>query len=152
MSAALPSKNVMSALFLRRGGNGVHAGLFEALDPFATTFLKQAVALNDGESEVIASWGDAHNWLLLTTERLLWEDSGSDGSVYLRDVVGVRPAAGDGHMRSKRLLQRLEVTTADSRQHILRIEEGAPFSGLWNVLLRVAEQNRRSKRAPEPRL
>src|SRR5262249_9747102 len=65
-------KNFWSAIFLRNGADGAYTRLFDDLNAVQQSELLMRGTLRDTELPVIGSFEDANNWLMLTTERLIW--------------------------------------------------------------------------------
>src|SRR5262249_3013348 len=65
-------KNFWSAIFRRNGADGAYTRLFDDLNAVQQSELLMRGTLRDTELPVIGSFEDANNWLMLTTERLIW--------------------------------------------------------------------------------
>jgi hypothetical protein len=136
-------KNTWESIFLRKGGNGVFTRLFDSLDPGKRSTLLAALKLRETELPVIGSLGGPGNWLILTTERLVW---GIDDARHEISVATIRDATANlkefQHSQSKLEMKRLRIITLGGDEHTIELEPGRPLSGTWNVLKNVGARNR----------
>lgn len=151
-AAAESAKNTWSSIFRRRGANGVYTRLFDSLDCEHQHALITAAELELRENElpVIGSIRDAQNWLILTTDRLLWciEGRRMELSIeYIRDV-GADLGELQRKQQSKLEMRQIRILTLTNLTYPIELEPGPPLSGTWNVLRNIGARNRRSTERP----
>jgi hypothetical protein len=144
----LDEKAIMAAAFRRSGSSGRYVRLFDDLDEQQRDQLLRSARSQEDEAPVIGSIEAPDRWLLLTTRRLVWRNEADAIALSLDDLVAaqadLRTLREGG--RTKRDLRELGITTT-TRQHVLEIEPGPPFSGLWNLLQSIAQSNQRRRAA-----
>jgi len=145
---AISLERVLSSIFRRKGGNGLYTGLFENLDPSQRSILLSAVALKNGELPIIGSVKDLTNWLLITTERLVWSAQKGRNELVLgqiRDAVADFQALDLGP-ETKAKMQELCLIAMNGIKYRIQLEPGRPLFGTWSVLKNVGARNRHSKK------
>jgi hypothetical protein len=115
------------------------------MDPGQRSTLLTAIKLRATELPVIGSLRGPNNWLLLTTERLVWTAAGERHEI---DVETIRDATADlkqlENSQSKLEMRTLQMTTLEGNKYTIELEPGQPLSGTWNVLKNVGTRNRRA--------
>jgi hypothetical protein len=139
-------KDTWVSIFRRKGADGAYTRLFDNLDPSQRSALLSELKLRKSELPVIGSVQDSDNWLVLTTERLVWSIGGRRREV---DAKVIRDARADfkklqrrGH--SKLEMRELQVVTMGKGEYTIELEPGAPLSGTWNILKNLGARNRSS--------
>jgi hypothetical protein len=136
-------KAVLVAIFTRKGGNGRHLRTVEALDQEARGKLQVVAGLGTDELLVLGSYEDPSAWLLLTTSRLVWRNSGLTMSVRnssIRDVT-VDFEALHRQGKTKAEARELRIECGDAH-YTIEVEPGPPLSGIWNAIRHLAVRNR----------
>jgi hypothetical protein len=140
-------KNTLSSIFSRKGANGRYTRIFDDLEATQQRFLLDKVQLNPDELAIIGSAEGSETWFLLTTQRIVWRLRGRDEMLALHEVLHAKAdfpkMANAGIQKSE--LRELQIETATRASVSLEVEEGAPLSGLWNVLLNLGARNRQKK-------
>jgi len=135
LTSAESLKDTWVSIFRRKGADGSYTRLFDNLDPSRRSTLFALLKLGASELPVIGSIQDSGNWLVLTTERLVWSIGGERREVA---AGAVRDATVDlkqlQHSDSKLEMRQLQVVTMENGEHSIELEPGAPLSGVWNVL------------------
>lgn len=142
-------KEVWESIYRRRGGNGAYTRLFEDLEQSQQATLLAGLAQRDAELPVIGSLMSGDNWLILSTERLVWCADGKRSELpllALRDTHVDRGALRTGPS-GKTTLDRIEIVTFDEGEHVIRVEPGPPFFGFLNVLKNIGTRNRNRMRS-----
>ena len=143
LTAAESLKDTWVSIFRRRGGDGTYTRLFDNLDASQRTTLFSMFELRESEVPVIGSVQDSDNWLVLTTERLVWSIGGERQEV---PADAVRDATADlkqlQRSDSKLEMRQLQVVTMGGGEYPIDMEPGAPLSGVWNVLKNLGARNR----------
>ena len=145
MTDAEKLKSTLTAIFKRKGHNGRYTRLFENLEPSQQEALLKQVSLRAGESPVIGSTESQDAWFIVTTERIVWRLKGKTRTLSVDDVLHVRadfPKMVVTGVRKHRLRE-LQVESVDHEQHTIDVEEGAPLTGVWNVLINLSARNQR---------
>jgi hypothetical protein len=136
-------KNTWESIFQRKGGDGVYTRLVDNMDAGQRSTLLTAIKLRTTELPVIGSLRGPNNWLILTTERLVWTVAGDRHEI---DVQAVRDASMDlkqlENSQSKLEARTLRVATLEGDEYTIEVEPGQPLSGTWNVLKNLGTRNR----------
>lgn len=136
-------KNTWESIFRRKGGDGVYTRLVDSMNPGQRSTLLGAIKLRETELPVIGSLRGPNNWLVLTTERLVWTAAGERHEI---DAENIRDAAADfkqlENSQSKLEMRALQVTTLEGDKYTIELEPGQPLSGTWNVLKNLGTRNR----------
>jgi len=136
MTEAEKLKNTLAAIFQRKGHDGRYTRIFENLEPSQQDVLLRMVLLNSGELPVIGSFESEGNWLVITTERIVWRSQGKIQNLSIHDIWHVKAdllkmvATGI----RKHELHELQVETVSHENQTIELEEGAPLIGVWNAL------------------
>ena len=154
MTPAESVKDSWSAIFRRKGANGTHTRLFDSLEPPQQALLLKALGtLRKTELPVIGSAHRLDNWLVLTTERLIWCIEGNRKELDVYDIGAVKPDETES-MRDKQNMKRLEVETVSHKRYLsnarylIELDAGEPLFGVWHILLNIGRRNHK-KPAPQ---
>jgi len=143
LTASESLKGTWVSIFRRKGGDGTYTRLFDNLDATQRSTLFAVLKLRESELPVIGSVQDSGNWLVLTTERLVWSIRGERREVAANTV---RDATADlkqlQRSDSKLEMRQLQVVTMGDGEYPIELEPGAPLSGVWNVLKNLGARNR----------
>lgn len=137
-------KEVLSAIFLRRGGDGEHSGVFERLRPELREMLLDRCPIKASEEPVLGCVRNNGAWLLMTTERVVSCRHGVVEEVAVDSIVDVRGDVGGvsaGEVM-KNELDKLEVVESGGRVVVIEVEPGIPLVGAWSVLVYLSRRNR----------
>lgn len=139
-------KDLWTSVFRRKGQDGVYTRLFENLSSSQRKNLHAAQTLKSEELPVIASIEDADNWLLLTTDRLLWSIAGQRREL---PVTAISDAKADlNKMQRTQItmleLEEIEIKTVSGELLTIVVEPGEPLSGIWAVLKNIGNRNRKA--------
>lgn len=136
-------KNTWESIFRRKGGDGAYTRLFDSMEPGQRSTLLSTLTLRGTELPVIGSLLGPGNWLVLTTERIVWVTRGERHELATGNV---RDAIADlrqlGNSQSKLQMRSLQVTTFSGEKYKVELEPGPPLSGTWNVLKNLGTRNR----------
>jgi hypothetical protein len=137
-------KNSLESVFTRKGANGVYTRLFESLESEQRFTLLSALKLREAELPIIGSLRGKNDWLVLTTERLIWAIAGVR---QVLDANAIRDATADfktlqASGNTKLEMESLQVTTLSGAKYTIFLEPGQPLSGVWNVLKNLGARNR----------
>jgi hypothetical protein len=133
-------------VFRRTGAPGQSTRAFSELPEADQLRLRTSASVAPGEVPVLAhNTTDQNEWVVLTTERLVWSTSGRIESVRCADIreatidsVSLRDAGSAG----KAGLRTLAIVMANGQVRHIDVEPGPPFSGFWNVVKTIADGNR----------
>jgi hypothetical protein len=135
------SKSVLLSIFRQKGGPGSNTLPFDEFSLSVQSHLRSQLPLLDGEEPALVSFKDPSEWVLVTTQRLVWSNKGRVMRIALSDIEDVTvDLKADAEMgaRTKQDLSHLIVKTSAGEIHTLTIESGPSFFALWNVLKHVA--------------
>ncbi len=141
-------KSTLSAVFERKGRDGRYTRLFENLEPSQQDILLKEVSLREGELPVIGSAESQDNWLIVTTERIVWHLKGKTRTLSVHDVRHVKADFTKMVVTGVRKdqLHELQIETVGHEQCTIEVEEGAPLMGVWNALMNLGARNRRTEK------
>jgi len=138
-------KKRLSRIFTRKGEDGHYTRLFENLESAQRRTLLSNARLSEGELPIIGSLESSQRWLLLTTQRIIWNLGERTQSLPLRairDVVSdFRKLVNTG--RKKDQMRELQILTMGGEHYTIELEPGAPLIGTWNALKNIGAGNRR---------
>ncbi|TWT14054.1 hypothetical protein [Reyranella sp. CPCC 100927] len=143
-TAARHLKHSLTSIFRRKGGDGAYTRLFDNLEPSQQGVLLSAISLRPSELPVIGSLQTSNDWLVLTTERLVWCLGGNrlELAVEMIGDATVDLASLQRRGIGKMEMRELHVMTTTDERHVVELEAGAPFFGAWNVLKNLGVRNR----------
>jgi len=139
MTEAERVRQVLTAIFRRRGGEGRYTRLFENLPAAQQAELRNEASVGAGELPVIGSVQASERWLLITTERIVWREKSSVHSVPVEQVHHVDPEGFNARWKTE--MGTLRIETVGHETHIVSVEPGAPLCGIWNVLRNLEARN-----------
>ncbi len=144
LTAAESLKDTLVSIFRRKGEDGACTRLFDNLAPSQRSTLLAELKLHESELPVIGSVEDSSNWLVLTTERLVWSIEGERQEVAadaIRDAMAdLKQLRRSEH--SKLGMRQIQVVTMGDGEYSIELEPGGPLSGTWNVLKNLGARNR----------
>ncbi len=137
---------IIASVLLRKGCEGKQTKLFENHTSDAKNAVLSKAALGTDEEPVIACFLGASNWFLVTTERLVWTNSGGLQTLcilrldYADDNFEAAYrrwlAADDRESRNPKMeIDELELVAVDGSRRAITLEPGYPFFGLSNALM-----------------
>ncbi len=133
------NERLMTAIFLRKGGEGHRTRLFDNLAAREQSTLLRAAQLEPGETAVVGHVADHSEWCMITTRRLIWKNKDGSGSVELagiRRIVHDMVADIQNGRWDKNQWQDLRIEDETGQVATLMLEEGRPFFAVWNLLHR----------------
>lgn len=131
----------LKSIFERKGGIGRYTLIFNQMQGMQQQVILQKVSLTHQEVPVIGSFRSANDWLLITTDRVIWCEREDLKSIPSSAILSVSPSQF-GEVNKQKMC-RLLIRTLDFGDVTLDIEEGPPFFGIWNVLKNFATRNKR---------
>lgn len=137
----LAIRAALSRIFQQKGGPGEYTKLFEDFDPFTQDILVEYARLKAGEIPVIGRFRDNKDWLLITTERVLWMDKEKEWAVGIPMISSVVPT--EFGLERKAEMSALKIKADNGFEGDLHVDTGLPFSGIWNVLTNIVARNRK---------
>ncbi len=137
-------KGTWSSIFLRKGGEGVYTRLFDNLDVSHKIVIEKAVSFHTDELPIVGSVRSQSNWLVLTTDRLIYSIEGQRTELLVGTIAD---AVADfteviAKNKTKAEMNKLKLLTLDRKEHLIEMEPGRPLSGIWNVLKNIGHRNR----------
>jgi hypothetical protein len=141
-------KDVLRAIFIRKGKETDRTKVFENLAAEIRTKLLAVAALRTGELPIVASVLDQDRWVLITTTRVVAVERDQPTSVdlnLLKDATVDLVADARQGNRSKSELSYLRLLLEGGKEQLVQVESGVSHIGIWNVLKHAAGQNQRGK-------
>ena len=150
-SSAKDRRHVLSSIFRRNGGDGNYTRLFENLEPPKQNILLAAIELRDFELPIIGNVCDSRNWLMLTTERLVWCIDNKRNELPIGDIDDAIAdlAKFQREQRTKLEWNQLQIITSGSQRYSIDLEPGASLIATWNVLKNIGTRNRNRRNRPK---
>jgi hypothetical protein len=130
-------KSTTSAIFARKGGGKGSLKFWDELEAGDQRKASSGFEFSPGELPVLLSTSSTNLRLLLTTKRLL----GDDTLLTLDDIVDVSPVGFPAE--SKSTLSTLVISTRSGAPFQITVSPGEEFLGMWSVLLHFARLNRK---------
>lgn len=133
----------LASIFDRRGSPGQFTRKFEEFARDEQNDLLNQAQLTSDELPVIASRRSSSQWVLVTTNRTIASDSGSQCVIRHVEIEEVSPPKLR-HASDKQQWIELTIHLKRGLRRVIHLEPGPPFMGIWNVLLNLARSNHRS--------
>jgi hypothetical protein len=145
LTAAESLKDMWASIFRRTGGDGAFTRLFDNLDAPQRSTLLSKFRLRGTELPVIGSIEDSSNWLVLTTERLVWSIGGERRELPSDTVCYAR--ADFQQLRHGKLgMRQLLVVSMGNVDMPIELEPGAPLIGVWNIFRNLCARNQNKRK------
>lgn len=127
-------------MFKKSGAEGERTRLFEGFSAETQEQISKAAELRPGEVPVLAHVSSLSEWVLATSERVIWIADERLASLAYGCLKDATVDPGDLlRARSKGGLAVLTLKSLDGSVHKLALEAGEPFSGFWNALKMMAQ-------------
>lgn len=136
-------KDIMASIFKRKGQDGAHIKLFSNIDAKTRDALLNIMPDLDWDTVVIASYQDRHAWLIITTQQIIVTEEGVRAEYALSELddATIDLHAIQREKTPKSSNDELIILRLNGTKYTIKVEPGAPFSGVWNVLKFVATKN-----------
>ena len=140
---SVATKERISQIFLRKGGEGVYTRLFENLPVSQQEMLMQKVPLEEDEVPLIGGYKNQQEYILLTSIRIAWQCEEAYANLLVTEVVDAMVDFDEMVVRGLNMstVKEIQIKTKVSGNLILKMEAGAPLVGVWNVLLHFGWRN-----------
>lgn len=144
MSEAEKLKKRISHIFLKKGGEGRYTKLFENFSLYEKELLLNDISLKEDELPVILGFEMPAEWLLLTTERIIWRRKGEIKEVQ-NSQIKESNVDFDKMLSERKIgfhkIDELVITKTNNQKIIIHPEIGSPLVGIWNVLIHLGWRN-----------
>lgn len=122
--------------FHEKGGGGIFTKPFAEQARVIQSRLARLLCLLPGESAAIAYFIHEYCWVVLTTERLLWQDGRRSESLPLDRIGGVQLDMYDFLRKGRMNMDTLHVVVkgGGNETHRFQVESGGPFWGFYGAL------------------
>jgi hypothetical protein len=130
-------KKVLTARFHRKGGSSSFTKPFEDFQEEIRESLLSAAKLQQDEFPIIASYLNKDQWLLVTTERVVWLLAGSLHSINKTDIndVIIDPVLEHRlEIRKKNDFTHLVIIDKLDNRHLSKVEPGKALFAVLNVI------------------
>lgn len=145
--SGLGNAQQLERTFRRNGSDGKYVRIFSALPPSEKHILIATVPLDDAEAIVIGGVKGGEPWIVLTTKKVIGRGSHGAVSLPLAAIRSVREDPTEFLSPSgKAEATKLVVEDFSGVSHLLEVEAGGPYFGIWNVLLRIGRSNKASRK------
>jgi hypothetical protein len=107
--------------------------------------LRSKLKVRSDEEPVIGGYENPDNWLMLTTNRLVWAISGKRNEIDVGMIYDTGPdlLALRRRGKTKQDWDELQILTSTTDQFTVRVEPGPPLFGILSVLKNAAGRSRR---------
>ena len=93
-------------------------------------------------SVILFSYAGFEDWLVITHEELWQSLSGAISHFDLKDIIDATVTGGIMSRGGRKMDNWSEILIrTPNTEHIIKVESGLPYMGLWNALKAVASQN-----------
>lgn len=122
--------------FHERGGPGIFTKPFGDQAPVIQSRLARLLDLEPSESAALAYFIHEYCWVVLTTERLLWQDGKRSGTLPLDRIGSVELDMYDFLRKGRMNMDTLHVVAKGkgNETHRFQLESGPPFWGFYSAL------------------
>lgn len=120
--------------FHERGGPGIFTKPFGEQAPVIQSRLARLLDLEPSESAAIAYFIHEYCWVVLTTERLLWQDGRHSRGLPLDGIGSVQLDMYDFLKKGRMNMDTLHVVVKGNETHCFQLESGPPFWGFYSTL------------------
>jgi hypothetical protein len=138
--------SVLLAIFRRKGEEGLLTKIITAENK--PDYFKQMILLKEDENALLCFKEDDLNWLLLTDNRILKEETGSKLSIPFSGLTEVNPALKEEYeagVMNKSCFTRLELIDLSGKKDVIKVEKGKPYQGVFQILDHIASKNKEFK-------
>lgn len=136
------NSSILISIFKRKGGEGECTKILN--DSNSENYKQLLIELETNEKELILHYKNKLNWLLLTNKHIWFCKSGLKSKIMNEDIMNVSPALKEefkDKIMSKNKFTRLNLTDKYLKNHILILEKGQPYEGVYQVLHFLATKN-----------
>ncbi|QIK54261.1 hypothetical protein G7051_07880 [Dysgonomonas sp. HDW5B] len=134
--------SILLSIFRRKGGEGALTKIINSNNKFNYSVLEEE------EQALILYEHDRENWLLLTNNRILEKKEKRLLSIYYCNLLTVRPAIEYEFrlgVMNKEEFTYLYVENYKYDGYILKVEQGQPYQGIYQVLHYIMSVNKPCK-------
>jgi len=127
--------SVIQSIFRRKGGEGVYTKIIN--DENITDYSNVLTLLPEDEKGLIIFFEGIENWLLLTEKRTLSLKNKTYSSIFHTDLVEVSMDIQEefrNGIKDKNAFTRLLAVDINNKTHLLKIENGQPYHGVYQIL------------------
>ena len=137
-------KNVLNAIYRRRGSETDSTKLFENWPAPVQERLLESIKLQTDELPVLAYVPGGDHWLLITTQRIVEYQAGKAREIecsQLKDLELALLADACAGARNGMDIKRIRLILTGGQQELIEIEPGPVHLGIWNLLMHFVTLN-----------
>ncbi|MET3879103.1 hypothetical protein [Chitinophaga sp. OAE865] len=127
--------SILLSIFRRKGGEGSMTKIIS--DENKTDFIHQLTFLQTDEQPLLCFKQDESNWLLITGDRIIEEKNGVTLFIHYSELVKVNIALHEEYkdgIKSVKDFTRLVLIDIHDRNHIVKLEKGEHYKGIFQLL------------------
>lgn len=130
----LKKPSVLLAIFRRKGAEGTKTRIIHEDNKFF--YPHQMSFLLDEEQPLVCFREDDANWVLITGDRVIASTKGNILSLPYTELTRVNLALQEEHKDNKTPVNftRLILTMRNGESHIITVEKGKPYQGIFQLL------------------
>lgn len=133
--------SILLSIFRRKGGEGKLTRIIN--NENRPDFLHQLTFLQIDEQPLLCFKQDESNWLLITDDRIMEEKNGARLFIPYRELVEVSIALHEEHKNGVKDIRDFTcfvLRDIHGRNHIIKLEKGEPYKGIFQLLHYVVYQ------------
>lgn len=126
--------SILLSIFKRKGGEGIYTKIIEKGD-FEIEHLYNKD--NENEMPLIKCYYDDRNYIIFTNQRIVQYVHEAFNFIRYFDLIEVRPAIFEefkNAVMDKQKFTKLCIKTMNGSEHILTLESGGPYIGIYQFL------------------
>lgn len=138
------NSSILLSIFKRKGGEGCLTKIVN--DNNKKDYKAQLTQLINNEEALVLYKQDELNWLLLTNVRVIQENEGALFSLDYSKLLQVNIALQeefDERILNKQEFTLLWIKDNNNEKYLIKIERGAPFQGVYQILHYIASNNKK---------
>ncbi|WP_316838345.1 hypothetical protein [Pedobacter nutrimenti] len=135
--------SVLLSIFRRKGAEGASTKILN--EDNKLNFVNQISLLKDEEQPLLCSKQDELNWLFITNDRIIQANESEISSILYSELVEVSLAMQDEFkdgVVKKEDFTRFVLKDSKGRKHIVKVEKGKPYQGIYQMLSHVVLNNK----------
>jgi hypothetical protein len=139
------SKLILISIFKRKGNDGKFTMLFTSLPQSEQEYLLSEISIEVDEEPLVVDFLSTNDWVLITSRKIYWEKLATRECINFSDIRSIN-IDYEKHLQLKRSdpyykwdASYIRIQTNSGINFSFQFEAGAPFSGLYQLLLRLIE-------------
>lgn len=133
--------SIIISIFKRKGGEGKYTKIInEQNEEEYFDLLK----IKDKDEKILICYKENKDFVLITNKRLITNNYMVD-YFNIEDVIIAMQEEFKSNILNKKKFTRLKLQDFDGKNYILKLEEGKPYNGIYQILEFISLRNRENK-------